>query len=253
MRAYVARLIARLIRESLYTIAHMRNQISSARSAARGRRPHRSESDAREHLLDTALRLFSERGIANTTVAEIARAGKVTSAMIHYWFDTREKLLDAIVEERLAPHMLNLWAPADEQHGSTLELIRALLMRMLEVTEGAPWLPSLWLREIIQEGGLLRERVLRRIPAERNALLAQAIARAQARGEINPDLVPGLVFFSMLGLVLLPQAGMRSFTRLNPRATPLDPGQLEKHVMALMMHGLESNAPGTDASQLSPR
>lgn len=231
----------------------MQNEPRSSGPTGPGRRPNRPDSDARERLLDTALRLFSERGIANTTVAEIARAGKVTSAMIHYWFDTREKLLDAIVEERLAPHMLALWAPSDEKYGSTLELIRALLMRMLEVTEGSPWLPSLWLREIIQEGGLLRERVLRRIPPERNASLAQEIARAQARGEINPDLVPGLVFFSMLGLVLLPQAGIRSFTRLNPRATPLDRGQLEKHVMALMMHGIESRAPGTDASRLSPR
>lgn len=226
----------------------MRNEPSPA-----GRRPNRSDSDARERLLDTALRLFSERGIANTTVAEIAKAGKVTSAMIHYWFDTREKLLDAIVEERLAPHILALWGPADEQYGSTLELIRALLSRMLEVTEGSPWLPSLWLREIIQEGGLLRERVLRRIPPERNASLAREIARAQARGEINPDLVPALVFFSMLGLVLLPQAGMRGFTRMNPQATPLDRAQLERHVMALMMHGLEGAALSSGANRQRAR
>jgi len=224
----------------------MRNESRSPRSANLGRRPNRSDADGRARLLDTALRLFSERGIANTTVAEIAKAGKVTSAMIHYWFDTREKLLDAIVEERLLPHMIALWEPADQEHGSTLELIRALLTRVLEVTEATPWLASLWLREIIQEGGLLRERVLKRIPPERNASLAREIARAQARGEINPDLAPGLVFFSMLGLVLLPQAGMRSFTRLNPQSTPLMPdrAELEKHVMALMMHGLEGARTG---------
>jgi AcrR family transcriptional regulator len=48
-------------------------------------------------LLDVAIGLFAERGIANTTVAQIATAGQVTSAMVHYWFDTREKLRDAVI------------------------------------------------------------------------------------------------------------------------------------------------------------
>ena len=31
----------------------------------------------------------------------------------------------------------------------------------------APWVPSTWMREILNEGGLLRGRILRRLPYEK--------------------------------------------------------------------------------------
>ena len=72
----------------------------TAASRTRGRR-RAPETDGREHLLDCATRLFAEQGIAATTMAQIAEAGGVTSAMVHYYFRNRETLLDVIVEERI--------------------------------------------------------------------------------------------------------------------------------------------------------
>src|ERR1700739_4932147 len=160
------------------------------RSSA-GRRARTPDSDARGQLLDAAIALFAERGIANTTVAQIAAAGHVTSAMVHYWFDTRERLLDAVVEERLAPRFHAVWDPADVEHGATLEVVRGIVRRMFDVTEKAPWLPSLWLREIVSEGGLLRERALRHIPAVKKAAgFGQNVARGKERGEVNEGIEP---------------------------------------------------------------
>jgi len=149
-----------------------------------GRHTH-DTAPGRERLLDAAIDLFAHRGIANTTVAQIAVAGKVTSAMVHYWFETREKLYDAIVDERLVPQISAIWGPADLQRESALELVQGLLARMFRITAQAPWLPSLWLREIIQVGGLLQARVLSRIPQELNVGFRRKISEAQARGEIN--------------------------------------------------------------------
>ncbi|HUN76754.1 MAG TPA: TetR/AcrR family transcriptional regulator [Steroidobacteraceae bacterium] len=219
------------------------SQRASHRIARAGRRARPAHFDGRERLLDAAIALFAERGIANTTVGQIAAAGRVTSAMVHYWFDTREKLLDAVVDERLVPHIRHLWDPADADRDSPLGLVRGLVTRMLDITEKAPWLPSLWLREIIQEGGLLRERVLQRIPADPNAAFRRNIARAQERGEIDPQIAPELLFISMFALVMLPQAAvtMPSTTKMVRRFNPsfvLDRAKLERHVMVLLMHGL---------------
>jgi len=211
-----------------------------------GRRARATESDARGQLLDAAIGLFAERGIANTTVARIAAAGRVTSAMVHYWFDTREHLLDAVVEERLAPLFLRIWDPADVEHGAPLELVQAIVGRMFDVTEEQPWLPSLWLREIVNEGGLLRERALRHIPLKQVAGFAQNIARGKSRGEVNPQIEPLLVFISILALVMLPQATSRIGQRINP-TLKLDRVLLERHVTALLMHGIATgtaNVPG---------
>jgi len=220
----------------------MNKQNTSDKTAPVGRRPRGgTDSVSRERLLDTAIDLFAERGIANTTVAQIGAAGKVTSAMVHYWFDTRDKLLDAVVEERVAPLMGRIWSPADPERSTALELVQGLLSRILEVTEDATWLPSLWLREIIQEGGLLRERVHARIPRDRNAAFWQSIAEAQKRGEINADISPELLFVTLLGLVMLPLAAITSRHRVYPGST-IDRKQFERHITAMLLHGLTGAA-----------
>jgi AcrR family transcriptional regulator len=223
--------------------------MSTKRRSTPGRRARAPDSDARGQLLDAALALFAERGIANTTVAQIAEAGQVTSAMIHYWFDTRERLLDAVVEERLAPLFHTIWDPVDVERGEPLELVRGIVSRMFDVTAKTPSLPSLWLREIISEGGLLRERALRHIPLQRVAGFGQNIARGQSRGDVNRQLVPLLVFNSILALVMLPQATAKIWRRLNPTLM-LDRATLERHVTALLMQGIAGD--GSAASRRQP-
>jgi len=210
---------------------------------AAGRRPRAPDSDARGQLLDVAIALFAERGIANTTVAQIAAAGQVTSAMVHYWFDTRERLLDAVVEERLAPRFRAVWEPADVEHGEPLESVQGIVHRMFNVTEQAPWLPSLWLREIVNEGGLLRERALRHIPLKRVAAFGQNIARGKQGGKVNESIEPLLVFNSILALVMLPQATAKIWRRINPMLA-LDRATMERHVTALLMHGIAASRTG---------
>jgi AcrR family transcriptional regulator len=222
--------------------------MSSNPRPAPGRRARAAASDARGQLLDAAIRLFAERGIANTTVAQIAAAGHVTSAMVHYWFDTRERLQDAVVQERLAPLFRAIWEPADVDHGDPIELVQGIVRRMLDVTANNPWLPSLWLREIVNEGGLLREQALRHIPLKRVAGFGQNIARGQSRGEVNPKIEPLLLFNSILALVMLPQATAKIWRRINPTLT-LDRAALEQHVSALLMHGI-AGRPSAAAGRL---
>jgi AcrR family transcriptional regulator len=217
--------------------------------STKGRRPRPPDFDARSHLLDVAIALFAERGIANTTVAQIAAASEVTSAMVHYWFQTREKLLDAVVDERMAPAFGEIWKPVDIEHGAPLAITESIVQRMFDVTEKLPWLPSLWLREIINEGGLLRERAFRHIPLQKLAAFGQNVARGRVSGELNPQLEPLLVFNSILALVMLPQATGKLWARVNP-GTSFDRATLERHVIALLMHGM-SVAPHT-ATKAAP-
>ena len=66
------------------------------RPAKRTRRgPH-----TRQQILDASLRLFSERGFARTTVRDIARQAGITDAAIYYHFESKQELLEALVEER---------------------------------------------------------------------------------------------------------------------------------------------------------
>src|SRR5579872_2144147 len=201
-----------------------------------GRRAQVPAGDGRRQLLDAAIGLFAERGIANTTVAQIAVAGRVTAAMVHYWFDSREKLLDAIVEERLAPLFRIVWDPVPAPNESPAEAVAGVVHRLFQVTTANTWVPSLWIREIINEGGLLRERALRHVPLDRVIAFTMALARARQTDEINQDIEPSVMLLSILALVMVPQATGRLWQRVNPQVN-LDPAVLERHVTGLLLHG----------------
>ena len=74
--------------------------------------------------------------------------------MLHYYFKDREELLDCVVEERLCPLLAHVWGPG-RAGVDPAELIRGIVQRLLEGIERMPWVPSTWMREILNEGGLL--------------------------------------------------------------------------------------------------
>lgn len=191
---------------------------------------------SRDALLDAAASLFGEQGIAATSMTQIAARAGVTAAMVHYHFKGREALLDALVEERLGPLMAFVWAPvrADE---APVPMVEGLIQRLLEGPGSQPWLPPLWVREVLSEGGQLRERVLARLPVAKIEAVSTAIAKAQARGEVNPDLEPRLFILSILGLTMLPLATAGLWGRL-PGVRDLDAKAIARHATALLTAGL---------------
>jgi AcrR family transcriptional regulator len=57
-------------------------------------------ADKREHILIIAEELFGERGFDGTSVRDIAQSAGVNLAMISYYFGSKEKLLEALIEFR---------------------------------------------------------------------------------------------------------------------------------------------------------
>jgi AcrR family transcriptional regulator len=196
-------------------------------------------------MLDAATELFASRGVAASTIALIAAHAGVTGAMVHYYFKNRDQLLDAFIDERVLPFVLSVWAevplapPAD-----AIGMVLALADRLMAGLPQRPWLPPLWIREITAAGGELRDRMLQRLPLPRMAVFAASIAAAQARGDVHPDLQPGLVVLSILGLVMLPLAAPAVVDKVLQPTAPkpgaaLDAAALRRHVHALLAGGLK--------------
>jgi AcrR family transcriptional regulator len=216
--------------------------VSSARTARRsiGRPPQGTTADARAQLLDAALVLFAEHGVAGTTIAGIAARAGVTPAMVHYYFSNRGRLLDAVAQERLRQIVTAVWSPVVETD-EVVPMLRGLVQRILSATELHPWLPSLWLREVVSEGGQLRERLLRILPFEYVRHLIGAVASAQSRGEVSPLLEPRLVLLSVLGLTFLPLATMRLWQSV-PVLQGVEREDVARHAEALLVRAFAKPA-----------
>jgi len=73
--------------------------------------------DTRTRILDTAERLFAERGIESVSVRSILAAAGVNVALAHYHFGSREGLITALLEARVAPVVAEMARGIEEADG----------------------------------------------------------------------------------------------------------------------------------------
>jgi AcrR family transcriptional regulator len=199
------------------------------------------EQDAREQLIAAATELFSKQGAAATTFAMIAVRAGLSPAMLHYYFKSRDQLLDAVVEERLAPLVAAVWSPV-VSNVELPQLIRGIVERMLAGVERMPWIPSTWMREVLNEDGLLRSRMLRRLPRDKIQILREAIQRDQKKGTVNPDLDPTLSVFSLIGLVMMHMATLNLVAEVSASKPP-GRKAICRHITGLLLCGLQGGSP----------
>ena len=201
-------------------------------------RPAEPPGDLRERLLDSALACFARASIASTSLATIARQAGVTPALVHYYFDDKPALVQAVVQERVLPATAGLREAIGAPAGDVGALVAGFVAGIHAVVARHPWLPALWVREILTEGGALRAVMLEQVAPAIPGALAARLAAAQARGELAADLDPRLTVVSLIGLTLFPLAA-ESLWRQFLDADDIDDARLQSHTHALLRHGLE--------------
>lgn len=210
---------------------------SRAPRRSRGR-PGADAPDLRPRLLDAALACYTAKGIAATSLRDIARHAVVTPALLHYYFGDGRQLLDAVVAERLLPALAPLREAVEQAGDDVGTLVSTFVDGMARIVASHPWLPALWVREVVSEGGALRGLLTERIAPGIAVLMSQRFAAAQARGELNPALDPRLLMVSLIGLTLFPAAGAPIWRQIFD-AGDLGVDDLRRHALALLDRGLE--------------
>lgn len=215
--------------------------VSSAPPARRTRapgRPRAAAPDLRPLLLDAALAGYAASGIAAASLRDIAARAGVTPALLHYYFGDRHQLLQAVIEERVLPAVAGLRDAVEHAGDEPAALVAAFVDGVSATVIEHPWLPALWVREVVSEGGALRGLLVERIAPSLARVMAGRFAQAQARGALNPDLDPRLLMVSLIGLTLFPAAGAPIWRRVFD-ADDLGPDDLRRHTLALLGRGLE--------------
>ncbi|GHO58155.1 TetR/AcrR family transcriptional regulator [Ktedonobacter robiniae] len=93
--------------------------------------------DRREQILDAAIRVFARKGFRQTINSDIAREAGITSGLIYYYFQSKEEMLQAIVETR-SPLSLMRSLPPETLEMPPAEFLPFLIPQVLEIFEGEP-------------------------------------------------------------------------------------------------------------------
>jgi AcrR family transcriptional regulator len=57
-------------------------------------------TDKKEHIINHAVELFAEKGFEGTSIRDLAARAEVNVAMINYYFGSKEKLFESMLEHR---------------------------------------------------------------------------------------------------------------------------------------------------------
>lgn len=96
----------------------------------------------RDRLLDEAERCFAQKGFAGARTKEIAASVGVNTAMIHYWFGTKERLFFEVIARMIAD-VMRLVDQVNPHDMSTEDKLEAFLVAYFECMKRHPHFPQL--------------------------------------------------------------------------------------------------------------
>jgi TetR/AcrR family transcriptional regulator, regulator of cefoperazone and chloramphenicol sensitivity len=153
---------------------------------------------SRARLRDAAVRLFAERGVAGTSVRDIAEAAGVTAGLITHHFGSKERLKATVDELMVEVFTAPLAAHSDRPSPTADAVAEALAHSMAAHPE-----LRAYLRRSFLENDPASAEVFDRFVGLLRDLLAEMHAAGTLRADLDLDWAPLQVLFLHFGPLLL--------------------------------------------------
>lgn len=127
-------------------------------------------------IIDAALEVFSEKGFAATRLDDVARLAGVTKGTVYLYFENKEALFTALVNEMVVPQVARAESLVENYSGSASSLIEILVKQWqtnvvesklsgipkLIISEAGnfPELGKFYLEKVVQRGRKMMTRVI---------------------------------------------------------------------------------------------
>lgn len=156
-------------------------------------------------ILETAERLFLDKGFALTSTTEIAREAGCNQALVHYYFRTKEQLFIRIFEEKVKI-FAGAFFSIDEKPGTFLEKLTRKIEAHFDIVARNPKIPFLLINEITTNPQRIQalHKSIGDYPTDIIRRMSEELNEAIARGEVRPITVLDLIL-TILSLNVMPQ------------------------------------------------
>lgn len=150
-----------------------------------------SMSDTRQRILEKNFAVMHKHGYQGTRADKVVKELGVSKGAFYHYFDSKQALGYAIVDEIIGPLYLELWERPSRMQGHAIENLISLLRQLMEnqpeekIGLGCP------LNNLIQEMSPLDEGFrtrLNRVVERMEASVAQTLRRGQHAGQVRDDI-----------------------------------------------------------------
>lgn len=147
------------------------------------------EPDVRDRIFASALRHFSQKGYAATSLREVSEDAGTTKPMIYYYFGSKEGLYAGIVRQILEEMAETIRARLPAEAPVT-EQVLAYCERYLDYFLQQEEIIALVLREVFGLGGVPMAEFSQALGERVRLPLDEILARGMASGQLRQDSVP---------------------------------------------------------------
>ena len=197
--------------------------------------PNDDQNSRRARILRAAAEEFAHKGEAAVRMDEIARRGQVNKQLIYYYFGSKAKLYEAVLQE-MVERNVGMWE--DTAKSDLINGIQGLFSRRQDRGDLD------WSRLLAWEGldygnpQGSKNIVLQSRRTKAYSVVTDLFRRAQATGELDPQIDAEMltIVFTLVsvGKTLLPQV-IEMVTGLDPSSKEYEQ-RMESFVIAVMRH-----------------
>ena len=201
----------------------------------------RRKADRPAEIVSAALAVFAEKGFAAARLDEIAKRAGVSKGALYLYFETKEELFRAVVDQAIAPNIAAVKAMAAAHPGPLADLLRGVTAHVAKVVQATP-LGGV-LKMVVGEAGNFPEiaRVWHdELVSQALGAMSGAIAAAQARGEVKPG-DPRTYALQLIAPLLVAVLWRETFVPVGARPFDL-PALLNQHIETLLSGMLTDEA-----------
>ena len=155
--------------------------------------------ERKQEILDTAMRLFYEKGYEKTSIADIAKALGIAQGLCYRYFPSKEALFDSAVEQ-YAQEIVGRFSQAPSyEHLSLKEMIET--MPILVETDDSSYHKTLH----TAENKKFHDQLTLKVCEKMSNVVAGFLTKAQERGEISlsdPKAAAIFCVYGQIGILL---------------------------------------------------
>lgn len=163
------------------------------------RRVTKDPEERKSELIDTAERLFLDRGYENTTVSDIVKEVKVAQGTFYYYFASKQDILDAVIEREIdepEKEVMHI-ACGEGDAAAKLKEMASVILHFQTAKRG--------LIEHVHEesNAIMHEKMERRIIARLAPTISEVIKDGAAEGLLSADYPEETAEFMIAAIIFL--------------------------------------------------
>lgn len=194
-------------------------------------RPFASDKNLKKELIISAIKLFAENDIGNVSVKDIASNCNTTSAMVHYYFGSKENLIETIITDFFVPNFKNILECAVKTN-DPLKLVHVTIDMIISLALEHPYIAKLWSRYFLHQESIIMKYVFPNMPVDIMQQYALLAEKGQIDGLINKDLIPVLIYPVIASNIFIHLHGFDFILQDNRMDTKI------KHIKSFILKGV---------------